>query len=441
MVGLIRSLCGLSCAAIVVLGDRPSKKVQTSLSLRTSDASSGFWVAEERSGSSNEKVLNVKLPKATDLQKEAEEAQKKLIDAIHEAQLTEAKRVAARSLTRLNAGFASAFSKIAVFLDAGVNSALPAVDITKGDAVSDVLSSRTSAVHSITHAMAYLANYTLNYTLVASASVFNSVEAVPPGEPKFSWMHDPPLEKDEAFSFDMPPPAKKDAGEVAPFSPMPLSFAMAHKSIDATDAKNAKGNCQQCPQCAECLEAASSSLQDSAVDAIEEALAAEVKRMGATVFHKEPKAEVEFLCKFQKYVSQNSYRASHPLVHPSEHEQPIDMDKTATFRSLLQHKQRTNKALQCPSEPPSLASLDDAAHVAQQEAIDKIFLAQYHEVVRTVNRGLTRLQAATDAEGWHTESAQMKSFDDKKWNVQFQKFKNKNPVKRWAWSYKKDEKK
>merc|ERR1719375_162377 len=210
---------------------------------------------------------------------------------------------------------------------------------------------------------------------------------------------------------------------------------MTQKSADV---KDAKGNCQQCPQCAECLEAASSTLQDTAVDAIQEALATEVQRMAATVFQKEPKTEVEFLCKFRKYVAQNNYRAAHPLAHPHEHEQPIDMDKTATFRSLLQRKLLANADKECPTTPPSLASLDDAAYVAHQEAINKILLAQYHEVVRTVNRGLTRLRAATDAEGWDTETTQMKSFDEKKWNTEFQKFKNVNPVKRWAWNYKKE---
>merc|ERR1719399_1223566 len=136
-----------------------------------------------------------------DLQKEAGEAQKTLIQAIQKAQLTEAKRIAARSLTRLNAAFTSVFSKIAAMLLLGVNSALPAVDITvKPDQVNEALAHRTQAIHSITHAMAYLANYTLNYTLHASASVFNCVEAVPAGDPKFTWASEPPLEEDKAFS-------------------------------------------------------------------------------------------------------------------------------------------------------------------------------------------------------------------------------------------------
>jgi hypothetical protein len=409
--------------------------VQTSLSLKDSSVSSGLWEAEEQSGSGN-KLLEVKLPKAMDLQKEAEEAQMNLVKAIHQAQLTEAKRIAARSLTRLNAGFSSVFSKIAVMLDVGVYQALP-LDITlKSDQVDAALAKRSSATHSITHAMAYLANYTLNYTLTASATVFNCIEAVPPGEPKFTWKSEEPLSKDEAFSFDLPAKGKTgNTTETAAFEPMPLPFAMAEKSKDA----KAKANCDNCPQCAECLEATSDTMQDAAVDAIEMAMEAEVKRMGATVFQKDPKAEVEFLCKFEKYAIQNHYRASNPLVHPAEHEKPISTDKTATFRSLLQQK-RANKVEQCPETPPSIASLDDAAHVAQQEAIEKIFLAQYHEVARSVNRGLVRLQAATDSEGSDTEPKQMKSFDEKKWNGEFHKFLIANPIKRWAWNYKPEKK-
>eukprot|EP00746_Dinoflagellata_sp_MGD_P167177 gnl/MRDRNA2_/MRDRNA2_97600_c0_seq1.p1 gnl/MRDRNA2_/MRDRNA2_97600_c0~~gnl/MRDRNA2_/MRDRNA2_97600_c0_seq1.p1 ORF type:complete len:434 (+),score=110.51 gnl/MRDRNA2_/MRDRNA2_97600_c0_seq1:152-1453(+) len=430
MIPAIWSLWTVSYASILVSGGLPPRKVQASLSLKDSDVSSGFWTAKEQS---------MKLPKAMDLQKEAEKAQKNLIDAIHQAQLTEAKRIAARSLIRLNAGFSSAFSKIAMMLDAGVHQAMP-LDITlKSDQVNEALAKRTSATHSITHAMAYLANYTLNYTLTASATVFNCVEAVPQGEPKFTWASEPPLEDDEAFSFDLPAKSEKDQAEAVPFEPMPVPFAMAGQTIDAKDAKDAKAKCEQCPQCAECLEAASDTMQDSAVDAIEVALEAEVKRMGATVFQKDPKAEVEFLCKFNKYSTENHYRAVNPLVHPAEHEQPISSDKTASFRSFLQ-RMHANKAEECPQQPPSIASLDDASHVAQQEAIQKIFMAQYHEIVRSVNRGLVRLQAATDAEGWHTESTQMKSFDNKKWNGEFQKFLLANPIKRWAWNYKPDKK-
>jgi len=407
----------MSCASVLVSSGHSARMVQSSLSL---------------------KEQSVKLPKAVDLQKEAEKAQKNLIEAIHQAQLTEAKRIAARSLTRINAGFSSVFSKIAMMLDVGVHQALP-LDITlKSDQVNEALAKRTSATHSITHAMAYLANYTLNYTLTAGASVFTTVEAVPPGEPKFTWASEPPLEEDEAFSFYLPAKGEKDQAEAVPFAPMPVPLVQAGKTIDAKDAKNGKADCAQCPKCAECLEATSETMQDSAVDAIEVALEAEVKRMGATVFQNDPKAEVEFLCKFNKYTIENHFRGAHPLVHPSEHEQPISSDKTASFRSFLQ--MYANKVEECPSQPPSIASLDDAAHVAQQEVIQKIFLAQYHEIVRSVNRGLVRLQAATDAEGWHTGSTQMKSFDNKKWNGEFQKFLLANPIKRWAWNYKPEKK-
>ena len=67
-----------------------------------------------------------------------------------------------------------------MFVDVGVQQALPSADITmNADQVNKALYKRTSATHSITHAMAYLANYTLNYTLTASTALASSELRLP----------------------------------------------------------------------------------------------------------------------------------------------------------------------------------------------------------------------------------------------------------------------
>ena len=64
-----------------------------------------------------------------------------------------------------------------------------------------------------------------------------------------------------------------------------------------------------------CVENLINQQQDVAVDAIEQALAAEVKRMGAAMFMPQPKAENEFLCASRTTVSVEIDCATSPPGH------------------------------------------------------------------------------------------------------------------------------
>lgn len=398
---------------------------------------------------SRSSVMSVpSLPPAEKLQDEAKTAQEELLSAIHRAEVTEARRVAARALTRFNAGFASAFSKVAVLLDQGVHQSLPSVDITqKHKVVSQELSRRATATHAITHAMAYLANYTLNYTYHTGIAVFDYVQAAPESKPFFSFDDEPSYKSDSEFQFDAP--TGQTDTDVVPFEPVPLgavqvvpASALAHQATQEKLEVEVTA-CKDCPKCAQCLEATAEQYQNLAIDKVQDALAAEVKRMGAAVFSAEPKAAVEFLCKFQEYARTHRFLAEHPMGHPADHEPPIASDKSTTFRaSLLQRRETALDAQQhaaalkqpCPEAPPSQKALDDTAHALQDSMVDVIILAQFYEVQRAVGRGVSRLSAAVADEG---SAGHLKAFDEGAWSAGLSEFRSKHPTKRWNWSWKK----
>jgi len=302
--------------------------------------------------------------------------------------------------------------------------ALPAVDITlQGKELSDALSRRANAAFAITRSMAYLSQYTTQYMKGAGETVIDSVKSTP-GKADHTFAKEAPVASDKEYTFDK---KVSSLAELAAFNTSSgVVTAVAHRGVAQLRAPSDAANCPPNGELMSCVEKLANKQQDDAVDAIEKALIAEVKRMGAAMFAPQPKSETEFLCKFDAYAAKNHYRSAHPLVHPSDHEH---------FPVLLLQRQRKEKETKdCPVDAPPMPSLDLASHRAQEVMVDAIHLAQFYEVQRSVHWGLSVLQKKAYLQGQDVFGGILKSFDPDVWVTTSNTFRGRHPLDRWTWN-------